>query len=156
MTSEIARELSSAVDLIAQQLKRIEPAVAQHKPAADRWSIQEVVGHLIDSAANNHQRFVRALQVDALTFPKYDQQQWVADQHYNLAPWSDLVDLWRFYNIQLAHIIRNIPDSALEVQCTIGPNDPVTLLFLIEDYLVHMQHHLKKIAERVTDLSGKE
>lgn len=155
MTSEIARELSSAVDLIAQQLKRIEPAVAQHKPAADRWSIQEVVGHLIDSAANNHQRFVRALQVDALTFPKYDQQQWVADQHYNLAPWSDLVDLWRFYNIQLAHIIRNIPDSALEVQCTIGPNDPVTLLFLVEDYLVHMQHHLKKIAERVTDLSGE-
>ena len=79
----------------------------------------------------------------------------MADQHYNLAPWSDLVDLWRFYNIQLAHIIRNIPDSALEVQCTIGPNDPVTLLFLIEDYLVHMQHHLKKIAERVTDLSGE-
>ena len=156
MTSEIAQELSSAVDLIAQQLKRIEPAVAQHKPAADRWSIQEVVGHLIDSAANNHQRFVRALQVDALTFPKYEQQRWVADQHYNLAPWSDLVDLWRFYNIHLAHIIRNIPDSALEVQCTIGPNDPVTLLFLIEDYLVHMQHHLKKIAERVTDLSAEE
>ena len=54
MTSEIARELSSAVDLIAQQLKRIEPAVAQHKPAADRWSIQEVVGHLIDSAVLPH------------------------------------------------------------------------------------------------------
>lgn len=151
MTSEIAQELASAVDLIAQQLKRIDSPVAQHKPAPDRWSIQEVVGHMIDSAANNHQRFVRALRVDQLTFPKYEQEQWVADQHYNLAPWSDLVDLWRFYNIHLAHLIHHIPENALNVECTIGSNKPVTLLFLIEDYLAHMQHHLKKIAERVTN-----
>lgn len=154
MTSELAQELVAAVDQIARQLKRIDPAVAQHRPASDRWSIQEVVGHLIDSAANNHQRFVRAQQSEELTFPKYDQVRWVSDQHYNMAPWYDLVDLWCSYNIHLAHVIRNIPDDALSVSCTIGDNEPVTLLLLIEDYLVHMQHHLKKIAERVSELSS--
>jgi hypothetical protein len=112
-----------------------------------------VVGHLIDSAANNHQRFVRAQQVEELKFPKYEQRRWVLDQHYNEEPWFDLVDLWRFYNIHLAHVIRHIPDEVLSVRCTIGTDEPVTLLELIENYLVHMQQHLKEIAERIHRLS---
>jgi len=149
MTAELAEQLMDAVDMIAQQLNRIAPAVAQRKPSPDRWSIQEVIGHLIDSAANNHQRIVRAQQAKAITFPQYDQRRWVEDQHYNQAMWSDLVELWRFYNIHLAHIIRHIPDNVLSVQCTIGAQEPVTLLTLIEDYLVHMQYHLEKIVQRI-------
>ena len=156
MTSELAQELVAAVELIAQQLKRIDPAVAQHRPSPERWSIQEVVGHLIDSATNNHQRFVRALSVSELSFPSYEQRQWVADQHYNMAPWFDLVDLWRYYNIHLAHVIRHLPDSSLSVECTIGSKEPVPLLSLVEDYLVHMQHHLKKIADRINELSADD
>lgn len=109
----------------------------------------EVIGHLVDSAANNHQRFVRAQQVAELVFPKYEQNDWVRVQGYNEVPWMDLVELWRRYNLHLAHVMRRIPDDKLEVRCTIGDYAPVTLGFLVEDYLTHLRHHLKKIGERV-------
>ena len=94
---------------------------------------------------NNHHRFVRAHETDSLTFPKYEQDSWVELQHYNTASWETLIALWRLYNHQLAHIIKNIKEDKLGVICTIGSYEPVTLQFLVEDYLDHMMHHLKDI-----------
>ncbi len=151
MTPHIVDEFLSLVGSTAHQLEQLDPDRAKHKPAADRWSIQEVLGHLIDSAANNHQRFVRAQQLEELAFPAYEQEKWVATQCYNEASWPDLVDLWRCYNLHIAHVIRHVSPDALSVVCRIGANEPVTLLFLIEDYVVHLQHHLQQIAQRLAD-----
>ena len=122
--------------------------VATRKARPDAWSIKKIVGHLTDSAANNHQRFVRAPQAAALSLAGYDQNAWVQLQDHQGRPWPELVEFWRLYNRLLAHVIRRIPETALDVTCRIGAGDAVTLRFLIEDYLVHLRHHLQQIRER--------
>jgi DinB superfamily len=143
--TQIADELSQIVQSTAERLRSISAAEAGHKPSDSRWSKKEVIGHLIDSAANNHQRFVRALQVSELVSPAYDQEKWVSMQDYNSSSWPDLKDLWRLYNMHLVHVIRRIPDEKLQVKCTIGDKEPVTLGSVIDSYLTHLKHHLDKI-----------
>lgn len=141
----IASQLEKVVDGAAAAYRDLDEKRVREKPAPGKWSVVEILGHLIDSAANNHQRFVRAQDVDAFVGPKYDQNQWVEVQGYAAAPWSELVDLWRLYNRHLAHVMRRIPSAAADVPCTIGDNEPVALRFLVEDYLQHLRHHLAQI-----------
>lgn len=143
-----ADELEQIVTTAEPTLRSLPAATIADRPAADRWTIQEVLGHLIDSAANNHQRFVRAQFVEKLVFPKYEQNEWVSSQQYAAADWNQLVDLWAAYNRHLVHVIRCVKPAALPTICVIGPYEPVTLQFLIEDYVVHLKHHLQKMAER--------
>ena len=153
MLEQTAADLESIVAAAEPRLRSFSADVIAHRPGADRWTIQEVLGHLIDSAANNHQRFVRAQFTDRLVFPKYDQNEWVAAAQYQAAPWPVLVDLWSNYNRFLAHVIRQVNPAALLRICVIGPYEPMTLEFLIADYVVHLRHHLVKIGERaVIDL----
>jgi hypothetical protein len=148
-TDLIAEELIEVVESCAARLAVLSADSVTHKPSPARWSIQEVIGHLVDSASNNHQRFVRAQQADELVLPDYEQNFWVASQGYNHCDWLELLDLWRLYNRHLAHVIRRIPDVKMQVQCTIGPNAPVSLSYLVEDYLVHLKHHVNKIKDRI-------
>ncbi len=121
------------------------------KPSPSRWSIAEVLGHLVDSACNNHQRFVRAQFVEELTFPKYEQNEWVDAANYRESDWESLVQLWYFYNRQLATLIRNLPDSKLPTPCTITPYDTCTLEFLVTDYVNHLDHHLAIVLTRLDE-----
>jgi hypothetical protein len=109
------------------------------------WSRKQVLGHLIDSASNNQQRFVRAALQTSLDFPGYDQDGCVRVQAVEEADWTLLVSLWAGYNRYLAHVIAHLPDSKLETLCRIGLDEPVTLRFLAEDYLRHLLHHLGQI-----------
>lgn len=123
-----------------------DKATTPLRPGA--WSRKEILGHLIDSASNNHQRFVRASLQDSLEFPGYDQNGCIRVQAPNEADWNVLVSLWAAYNRYLAHVIAHIPASKLEVPCRIGSGDPVTLRFLAEDYLRHLVHHLEQVGLR--------
>ena len=109
------------------------------------WSRKQVIGHLIDSASNNHQRFVRATLQGSLEFPRYDQDGCVRVQAVQNAPWPLLVSLWTNYNLYLAHVISNLPADKLKAHCKISEDKPVTLSFLAEDYLTHLLHHLGQI-----------
>jgi hypothetical protein len=112
---------------------------------AGGWSAKEVIGHLIDSASNNHQRFVRAAAQPSLEFPGYDQDANIRVQAVKDADWPLLVTLWVTYNRYLAHVIAHLPDEKLETTCRIGAGDAVTLRFLATDYLEHMLHHLRQL-----------
>jgi hypothetical protein len=153
MNRQIADDLTATVLNAVETLRPLDAAVVTHRPSPDRWTIKEVVGHLIDSAANNHQRFVRAQLVEFLVFPKYEQNDWVRCQFYNEVAWEDLIELWQRYNFHLAHVMRHVPAEALTTGCVIGDYDTVTLHFLMEDYVVHLKHHLAKISERL-NLAG--
>jgi hypothetical protein len=118
------------------------------KPELNRWSKKEILGHLIDSAANNHQRFVRGQYNQPLEFPTYDQNQWVSLQNYHHMPASELTKMWSAYNHLLVNVIRNMRYDTLEATCTIGNNPPVTLSFLVEDYIQHLKHHLAQICTK--------
>lgn len=148
MPASVADELASLIRTAEPVLRSLTEETVSARPAPDRWTIKEVVGHLIDSAANNHQRFIRAQGTAELVFPKYEQNDWVRCQRYGEVDWATLLDLWSAYNRHLCHVIRCVDPKALEVRCLIGPYEPVTLQFLIEDYVVHLRHHLRKIAER--------
>jgi hypothetical protein len=103
---------------------------------------KQLLGHLIDSAANNHQRFVRTSLADDIQFPAYAQEGWVRAQAYDQAEWADLVQFWTNYNRHLLHLIDHLPPATYQHRCQVGTDAPVTLDFLIRDYLEHLKHHL--------------
>jgi len=113
----------------------------------DRWTRLQILGHLIDSAINNHQRIVRALTQDSVEFPGYDQNAMVEAQQYGAGPSQLFIGLWESLNFALARIVSITPVAKLEVPIAVGGNAPVTLAFLIEDYVRHLQHHLRQIFE---------
>ena len=97
----------------AVDLSRLADVQAGRRPAPGKWSIKEIIGHLIDSAANNHRRFVEAQFQDTLVFAGYAQDAWVRSQRYQDADWPSLVALWARYNDHLMHVVRNIPPALL-------------------------------------------
>jgi len=142
---DIAKQLRSIIETVEPQLSRMNDDDMSFKPALNEWSKKEILGHLFDSAANNHQRFVRAVNKVADQFPAYDQNEWVRVQRHNERPWPALVALWSAYNNHLCHVIECIPEDAESSLCNIGSEDPVPLHFVIKDYLRHLRHHLKDI-----------
>ena len=142
---DIAQQLRSITEMVEPKLSRMNHDEMGFKSDPHEWSKKEILGHLIDSAANNHQRFVRAVHHVADNFPIYDQNEWVRIQQFNERPWSSLVALWSAYNSHLSHVIECIPEDAEPSLCNIGEQEPVPLGFVIKDYLSHLQHHLKDI-----------
>jgi hypothetical protein len=146
----LSAELLRVVNSEEEILRRVGEDEASRRILAGGWSRKQVMGHLIDSASNNHQRFVRASLQDSLEFPTYDQNGWSRAQAADEAEWLLLVALWANYNRYLAHVIARLPSDKLAVPIRIGENEPVTLRFLAEDYLHHMVHHLGQIGAAPT------
>lgn len=121
-----------------------------------KWSPKEIIGHLIDSASNNHQRFIRAQFKDDLIFDGYRQDDWVKVQNYQQEEWKQLVMLWKSFNLHILHAVAQIPDSVLTKKHFLHnlderafkpiPKDtPATLEYFIIDYVEHLKHHLRQI-----------
>jgi DinB superfamily len=144
---DIANELRKIVAEVSDKLSRLDIEQVAVKKNPDKWSKKEILGHLIDSAANNHQRIVRACYGVANIFPPYDQNEWVRCGHYQELDWVELVGLWTAYNRHLSNLIERLPVAALSSPCNIGKEEPVPLEFVIKDYLRHLQHHLVQIME---------
>ena len=121
-----------------------------------KWSPKEELGHLIDSAANNHIRFVRGALEAEFRGPGYAQDDWVRLHGYGDMPWETIVNVWFQYNTLLAILVKRIPEDRLATRCFIGAGPPVTLGFVIEDYILHMQHHIDQLLGRevVTQYPG--
>jgi len=130
---------------IGDNLRQIDNRSASARPAPGKWSKKEILGHLIDSATNNHQRFVRMQLTAHLELPGYDQEEWVRLQHYQDRPWREIIDMWQVYNNQLVEVIRNIDPKALRNTWRAPDGKDVDLEFVVRDYLVHMRHHLDQI-----------
>src|SRR5262245_3209745 len=107
--SDTAERLRKAVERAVPMLNELSDDEASARVAAGSWSPKEIIGHLVDSASNNHQRFVRAQLSDDLLFLGYEQEGWVAVQRYQDRPWDSLVRLWSEYNLHLARIIADVP-----------------------------------------------
>jgi hypothetical protein len=147
---DVASELRVTVASFSEELLAASSDAAARRPGAGGWSPKEVLGHLSDSAANNHQRFVRAQETDALTFPGYEQNHWVSSQGYQDVDWARLVALWTHLNLHLADVIARIPPSKYSVPCTIGGDAPVPLEAIVVGYRNHLHHHIAQIRERLS------
>jgi hypothetical protein len=153
---DVAEELERTVEGAAERLLALGEEASGRRGAGGGWSAKETIGHLIDSAANNHQRFVRAQARADLVFDGYEQDQWIAAQHYRQEPWPRLVGLWRLYNLHLAHVVARVPEEELRrprhphsldriAFRPVGEREPATLEYLIRDYVEHLKHHLEQI-----------
>ena len=141
----VADLLRKTMDSVLPKLRDITDTEASVKPQPHKWSHKEIIGHLIDSACNNQQKFVRTMQQSHLDFVGYKQDSWVALQQYNDANWLEIIDIWVAYNRQIAHIIENVDPSVLGHTISIEGSDPFTLQFIMTDYAEHLKHHLRQV-----------
>ena len=140
-----ATDLGKTVAEAKALLAKLNNADTSKRPSPGKWSKKEILGHLMDSANNNHQRFVRAAIQGNLTFPGYEQDKLVDLQRFSEMDWGFLVDLWTAYNRFLAHVLTCLPAEAANISCNIGNNKPATLGWIAEDYVAHLKHHLNQI-----------
>ena len=142
--NDVARELEETLS-IANRLREIPDSAAAHKPDPSKWSKKEILGHLVDSAANNHQRFVRMQLQNHLTLPGYEQDGWVRVQGYQDLAWDDLIELWTVLNRHIARLIRGVNPQTLKNTWVDPEGTTVNLEFIMRDYIVHMKHHLDDV-----------
>ncbi len=150
MAKLIAGTLRKAIADELDGLLTISEEASRCPRAAGQWTPKEELGHLIDSAANNHMRFVRAALDGAYEGPGYEQNGWVDLHGYKDLSWAGLVEFWRRYNELLAQVVERIPDVRLQSPCRIGGGETVTLGFVIDDYVRHLKHHLGQIVQGAT------
>jgi hypothetical protein len=164
-TPDYVRELETTVDEAMASLAPLSEFVVTWRPAPGTWCAKEIIGHLIDSAANNHPRFVRAISQPDLVFPGYAQDEWVRVQAYDRAAWTELLILWRAYNLHLARVMAAAPAEALHRRRArhnldeiawqpMSSDTPATLDDLMRDYVGHLQHHLGQVRDRVRGAAG--
>ena len=138
-----AERLNHLTEIIPPLLKSVPENDFAYKSRPDKWSKKQIIGHLIDSAANNHHRFIRA-RIEDVPHISYNQDKWNDLTHYNDINSHELIDLWRSYNKFLAHIISNISEKDADRKCKAGDEEH-TLRYIITDYVVHLEHHLKQV-----------
>ena len=112
----LALAIEKAVNSAYRELIELSDDAVQRRSSANEWSIKEIIGHLIDSASNNHQRWVRLQIADGLSFPDYqsDNERWVRIQQYNNQTWKSLLKLWRFFNLHLSTMVRGVNKECLQ------------------------------------------
>ena len=149
----LGEDLRRTVEAAAARLAEFSEARADLARAPGKWSPKQVIGHLLDSACNNHRRFVLARNQKDLVFPGYDENAWAKAQAYEHAEWNDLLELWRLYNLHLARVIAETPSEiAREPRSphsldriawrTLPEDQPATLAYLMRDYVGHLRHHI--------------
>lgn len=144
--ADIAAALRAALTLAEPLLRALPDADAAQRPKPGKWSAREILGHLVDSAGNNQQKFVRTMAADPhIGFTGYAQDTWVALQQYQSAPWPQVIDLWAAINRHLAHVIDHAPAHTLNHTISIDGAGPFSLHFIMADYVEHLKHHLLQI-----------
>jgi hypothetical protein len=140
-------KLEAFLDEVPKMIYDIEEKDFLHKFSPNKWSKQEILGHLCDSAVNNHSRFVRIILTDEpITIDGYKQDEWVRIHDYqNNYGKSELLALWKQLNKQILNIMRNANESELNKHCILIDKSRVTLKWVFDDYLNHMKHHIKQI-----------
>jgi hypothetical protein len=141
----ITDDLRKTVELVLPILQSIGNNDASYKPLPHKWSKKEILGHLIDSACNNQQTFVRTMANSEAKFVGYEQDFWVESQKYNSADWQELINFWYAYNLHIAHIIEHMSVEVLQNKITIENAGTFTLEFIMIDYVEHLKHHLNQI-----------
>ena len=143
--TNVAADLRTRIESALPVLRALSEADVSENRDAGKWVKKEILGHLIDSAVNNHQRFVRAQFESPFVGPGYDQKAWVQASGYRRRAWVELIDLWAALNRQLASVMELIPADRLATPCVIANNPPATLEWVMADYVDHMNHHLEQI-----------
>jgi len=144
---KLASDIENRITEAYARFKAFSEEAASIRPTPADWSAKEIVGHLIDSASNNHQRFVRLQITDGLSFPEYgnDNDRWVKIQKYQETAWDELLTLWRCFNRHIARVIRSADTRCIDHIWVVDEDKTVTLGEVMIDYLRHLDSHIAQI-----------
>ena len=151
MIKPVAGDLARDVNVFYEKHRGLSDDITSINLAAGAWSLKEIIGHLVDSAANNHQRMVHLQLTAELRFPEYFAEPWIGVQHHNGIAWDTLFSLWRNYNLLLANIILNIKEDCLK-HVWVLEDKSITLEHLVTDYPRHLRDHLAHFEKRLDEL----
>lgn len=134
-----------------QKLMELPVATITNKRNKQNRTIKQILGHLIDAAANNHQRMIRLQYNDKLNFPDYQQDNdlWISIQDYQNEDWNTTIQLWKYYNMHMIQVINSVDQTKLDNSWQSFENKTVTLRQMIEGYLEHMELHFNEIQELI-------
>ena len=145
-------KLNQNVNEVPQNILKFPEQELSFKPKPEKWSKKEILGHLCDSAVNNLSRFIRVqFESEPFVVNSYMQDDWVKVNHYQEMKMSDVIELWSVLNKRIIDVVSKIPGDKLAIEVDTGGaayreiDGKKTLLWLIEDYLMHMEYHLKQL-----------
>ena len=136
--------LGRILDTVPFRLRAFTEEEFSTPPAPGKWSRKQIIGHLIDSATNNHQRFVRG-QFEVRPAISYNQEDWNQYSYYSTMDSGQLIGFWEMYNRHLVELIQRIPPDLLQRECTMSDGSRWTIAKLFEDYVRHLEHHLRQV-----------
>jgi hypothetical protein len=154
---DVHHELNSIINDFYNKYKGLDNEITSRRLGVDKWTLKEIIGHLIDSASNNHQRLVRLQIIDELIFPEYskDNSKWIEIQKYNKLKFSDVILLWKQYNVLIGNIIKEVDESKLKNYWKRPDGDKITLKDLIVDYVRHIKDHIEHFEETLEEVKHR-
>ena len=153
----IAKELDQLINVFRNDFSEIDEQISAYRISTDKWTLKEIIGHLIDSASNNHQRFVRLQLSEALEFPDYKNGEWLEIQNYQNMSFAELLLLFYYYNKLIINIILNLDKKCLEHRWNVNWDENSTFITfesLLNHYVSHMRNHLTHFRERLGELEN--
>lgn len=148
------QDFRSRVEQLHTMLEQTDEGMVTIQLSEDAWSLKEILGHLIDSAANNHQRFIRLQQGNLEGYPAYDGERWIKIQRYNDAEWCLLTDLWLKYNQLLLWVIECLPEDCSTNSWSLE-RETHTLEWLVNDYYRHLSWHTEHYQKRMAEINAR-
>jgi len=148
---DVINRLKHNIEIVPTKFLKFSEDELKRKSTPAKWFKKEILGHLIDSAANNHQRFVRAQYEDEpFIVISYDQDDWVNIQNYNTIDTKFIVELWKMLNLHILNILNNFPEDKLLTKCKSNVDEEIVdnVFLLMKDYVDHMDHHLNQIFDK--------
>ncbi len=153
----IAKALDELIRIFKDDFSEIDEQISSYRISEDNWTLKEIIGHLIDSASNNHQRFVRLQLSEVMEFPDYHNDEWLRIQNYQNMCFSDLLLLFYYYNKLIVNIILNLNEKCLVHRWNTNWDENSTfstLESLLNHYVSHMKSHLTHFRERLEELEN--
>jgi len=146
------KEIQAIIAEWEQKLPLLSEDVITQRRNHQNRTVKQLLGHLIDSASNNHQRMIRLQYNESLVFPDYtqDNDRWIALQDYQHADWNNLIQLWKSFNLHIVHLITSIDKSQLNNFWTDFEGNKVTLYDMIKGYPWHLNLHMNDIKELIS------
>ncbi len=157
--NSIAEELETIIEIYKSDFSGLDEHITSLRISQDKWTLKEIIGHLIDSASNNHQRFIRFQLSEALEFPDYNNSEWLRIQKHQNLKFIELLLLFYYYNKLIVNIILNIDEKCLQNKWNINWDEDSTFITfekLVTHYVDHMKSHLTHFRERLSELEKSQ
>ena len=152
----IAVEIISLINLLEAQLINLDDKVITNCRNSQNRTIRQIVGHMVDSATNNTHRIIHLQNLTSpVVYPNYasdgNNDRWIAIQNFQEEDWATLVQLWKYSNLHVAHVIKNLDTRKLQNLWIAGTDQLVSLEEMVVDYTRHLKLHLNEIDELISD-----